>query len=114
VSSYQKASNTIVDVTFHTYVYLIQSIPHPHRKYIGHTSNVKRRLKVHNEGGSPHTSKFKPWKLVTYVGFSVESKALDFEKYLRQSLCEQEILGSLTPAETNGPGDLLSFKSRLD
>jgi putative endonuclease len=65
------------------YVYLIQSISNPHRKYIGSTSNVKRRLKVHNEGGSPHTAKFKPWKLVTYMGFSDESKALNFEKYLQ-------------------------------
>jgi putative endonuclease len=65
------------------YVYLIQSIRHPRRNYIGLTSNVKRRLKVHNEGGSPHTAKFKPWKLVTYMAFSDESKALDFEKYLK-------------------------------
>ena len=65
------------------YVYLIQSIPYPEQKYIGLTSNVKQRLKAHNEGGSPHTAKFKPWKLVTYVAFSEESNALDFEKYLK-------------------------------
>jgi len=40
-------------------------------------------LKSHNDGQSPHTSKFKSWKLVTYVAFSDESKAIDFEKYLK-------------------------------
>ncbi len=65
------------------YVYLIQSIPNPKEKYIGITSDLKDRLKVHNEGGSPHTSKFKPWKLVTYLAFSSEEKAREFEQYLK-------------------------------
>jgi len=26
------------------------------------------------QGGSPHTSKFKPWKLVAYLAFSSEKK----------------------------------------
>ena len=32
------------------YVYLIQSIPYSKEKYIGITSDLKDRLKVHNEG----------------------------------------------------------------
>jgi len=65
------------------YVYLLQSISHPNQRYIGQTSNVNARLKDHNEGRSPHTSKFKPWKLVTYLAFSDESKAAEFEQYLK-------------------------------
>jgi len=65
------------------YVYLIQSIPDPNEKYIGITSNVKERLSAHNEGRSPHTSKFKPWRLITYLVFSDDQKALEFEKYLK-------------------------------
>ena len=65
------------------YVYLIQSIPYPKEKYIGITSDIKDRLKVHNEGGSPHTSKFKPWKVVVYMAFSREEKAREFEQYLK-------------------------------
>jgi putative endonuclease len=65
------------------YVYLIQSIPFPTQRYIGITKDLKARLKPHNEGQSPHTSKFKPWELVTYVSFSDESKAMEFEKYLK-------------------------------
>jgi predicted GIY-YIG superfamily endonuclease len=65
------------------YVYLIRSKSHPEQSYIGITSDLKNRLIVHNGGGSVHTSKFKPWKLVTYVGFSDTSKALEFERYLK-------------------------------
>jgi putative endonuclease len=44
---------------------------------------LKRRLIEHNSGKSPHTSKFAPWRLVTYVAFSDESKAASFERYLK-------------------------------
>ena len=65
------------------YVYLIQSIPFPNQRYIGLTSDIKDRIDAHNEGRSPHTSKYKPWKLVTYLAFSNESKAVEFEQYLK-------------------------------
>ena len=66
-----------------SYVYLIQSIPFPNQRYIGLTSDIKGRMEAHNEGRSAHTSKYKPWKLVTYMAFSSESKALEFERYLK-------------------------------
>jgi predicted GIY-YIG superfamily endonuclease len=67
-------------LTMH-YVYLIQSISCPDQRYVGVTSDLKGRLKTHNEGRSPQTSKYKPWKLVTYLGFSDESKAAEFETW---------------------------------
>jgi putative endonuclease len=48
-----------------------------------YTSNLKVRLKKHNEGGSMHTSKYKPWDLVAYIAFDSEEKALSFEKYIK-------------------------------
>ena len=65
------------------YVYLIISISNPNQFYIGYTIDVERRLSVHNKGGSEHTSKYRPWKLVTYLGFPEKSTALKFEKYLK-------------------------------
>jgi len=47
------------------------------------TSDLKRRLEDHNSGKSVHTSKFKPWRLVTYVAFSKQGKAESFERYLK-------------------------------
>jgi putative endonuclease len=65
------------------YVYLIQSIPYPKQRYVGLTADVHNRLQAHNEGRSPHTSKFKPWRLVSFVAFSNKKKAVEFEKYLK-------------------------------
>ena len=65
------------------YVYLIRSESKPNERYIGITSDLKSRIKAHNEGGSTHTAKFRPWKLVSYIGFVEKSKAIEFEKYLK-------------------------------
>ena len=65
------------------YVYLIRSVSHPDQRYVGLTSDLQERLKAHNEGRSPHTSKYRPWELVAYVAFAEETKALEFERYLK-------------------------------
>jgi len=65
------------------YVYLIQSIENPDKKYIGYTISLKDRLEKHNSGGSLHTAKYKPWELVMFLGFKQESAAIAFEKYLK-------------------------------
>jgi putative endonuclease len=65
------------------YVYLLQSIQTPTERYTGLTSDLKARLAKHNEGGVPHTSKFKPWQLVTYTAFQTRDQAATFERYLK-------------------------------
>jgi predicted GIY-YIG superfamily endonuclease len=65
------------------YVYLIRSESHPDETYIGLTSDLRARIAKHNEGGSPHTAKFKPWQLVTYCAFSTREQASAFESYLK-------------------------------
>jgi len=65
------------------YTYIIRSNPHPDRRYIGSTKDVQARLAKHNKGGSPHTSKYCPWKLDVMIGFPDKEKALAFERYLK-------------------------------
>lgn len=65
------------------YVYLIKSRNNPDKTYIGFTTDLRQRLKKHNEGASIYTTDFRPWKLVTYICFDDESKAQKFEKYLK-------------------------------
>ena len=65
------------------YVYLLQSIPHPDRRYIGFTNDVKRRIAEHNAGEGGHTHKYRPWRLVTYAAFSNARRAQEFERYLK-------------------------------
>jgi len=65
------------------YVYLLQSIPNPKKRYIGKTKNLKNRLFEHNSRKSWHTSKFKPWKIEIAIFFSDEVRANEFEYYLK-------------------------------
>ncbi len=65
------------------YVYLIESVLPSARRYVGLTTDLKQRLADHNAGKSAHTSKFKPWRLVTYLAFSDRAKAKSFECYLK-------------------------------
>ena len=65
------------------YVYLLRSEAVVGQRYVGVTHDLKQRLAEHNAGKSPHTSKYVPWKLVTYVAFSDERKAETFERYLK-------------------------------
>ena len=65
------------------YVYLIQSINYPEQRYVGHTSDLKKRINDHNSGFSFHTNKYKPWKIKNCFAFDDEQKAEKFESYLK-------------------------------
>ncbi|NOX17749.1 MAG: GIY-YIG nuclease family protein [Chlorobi bacterium] len=65
------------------YVYILQSKRNPDKYYTGYTTDLKKRLKKHNEGGCEHTSNYKPWEIKTAIAFREKEKALKFEKYLK-------------------------------
>ena len=65
------------------YVYLLESNEVSGHRYVGLSIDLKRRLEDHNSGKSRHTAKFRPWRLVTYIAFSNETKAEAFERYLK-------------------------------
>lgn len=67
------------------YVYILNSIAFPERYYTGITDDLKTRLSTHNAKEVSHTSKYVPWKLKTYVAFSDEEQAFEFEKYLKSA-----------------------------
>ena len=74
----QSGGNKVV-----TWVYLLQSIPFPRQRYIGLAENVEMRLQAHNRGASPHSSTFKPWKVVLAIRFENREKAAAFDRYLK-------------------------------
>ncbi len=65
------------------YVYLLKSVSVPEQRYVGMTSDLQRRLKEHNSGKSPHTSKHRPWRIAVAVRFEDDQRARDFEHYLK-------------------------------
>jgi putative endonuclease len=64
------------------YVYILESHDSEHF-YVGIADDLRARLKKHNAGEVTHTSKYRPWKIRTYVAFSDEKLAFAFEKYLK-------------------------------
>jgi predicted GIY-YIG superfamily endonuclease len=67
---------------FH-YVYILQSTVDRQRFYVGASQDLKARLAKHNAAEVPHTSKYAPWELKTYLAFSDRDQAFAFEKYLK-------------------------------
>ena len=68
---------------FFFYVYILESIAVPGKFYTGYTRDLTARLAKHNEGGVPHTSKLKPWRIKTAIAFTDREKAIDFERYMK-------------------------------
>ena len=90
------------------YVYLLESVGSPAQRYVGQTSDLKGRLAQHNAGQSPHTSKFRPWRLVTYLAFSNDKQAQAFERYLKSGSGHAFASKRLWPSAEAGQGSLRS------
>ena len=67
---------------FH-YVYILIDEQTGTHHYTGCTDDLNARLKKHNAGEVPHTSKFKPWRIQTAIAFDNKEKAYAFEAYLK-------------------------------
>ena len=65
------------------YVYLLETVSRPKQRYIGYTSDLRSRLRAHNDGKLPNTARYRPWALATYLAFSSKCQALAFEGYLK-------------------------------
>jgi predicted GIY-YIG superfamily endonuclease len=54
-----------------------------HIFYFGSTNDLRKRLKLHNEGKVASTKPYLPWELVWYGAFTIDKKARDFKLYLK-------------------------------
>lgn len=66
------------------YVYILNSKINNNR-YIGVTSDLKRRLNEHNSGCAKYSSTNAPYQIKWYCAFTNKEKAYEFEKYLKSS-----------------------------
>jgi putative endonuclease len=67
------------------HVYILQSEADPQRFYTGLTDDLRQRLRAHNSGRVPHTAKWKPWRLKTYIALSDRIRAAKLERYLKSA-----------------------------
>jgi predicted GIY-YIG superfamily endonuclease len=68
-----------------TYLYILQSEIDPDHFYIGRTTDLRARILRHNAGQVRHTSKWKPWRIKTYLALSDSSRAIALERYLKSA-----------------------------
>jgi len=68
---------------FH-YVYVIESA-RSNGLYIGYSTDLKTRLKYHNNGLNVSTKPYVPWKLIFYESYLSEGDAVRRERYLKTS-----------------------------
>jgi len=66
---------------FYTYILQLKDKTY----YVGFSTDLKERIKYHNQGLVSSTKNIRPVKLVYYSAFSTQKKATDFEKYLKTS-----------------------------
>ncbi|HLP44211.1 MAG TPA: GIY-YIG nuclease family protein [Candidatus Nanoarchaeia archaeon] len=66
------------------FVYILKS-KKDRSYYIGHTTNIRKRLKEHNEHKSKYTSQKAPFLLVWAAIFKTPELAIRFERYLKSS-----------------------------
>jgi len=71
------------------YTYVLISVKNK-RKYIGSTSDLKRRLKEHNSGiGGKYSRNNKPFKLVYYEAFLSKNDAVKQERFYKRDTEEK-------------------------
>ena len=63
-------------------VSILRSQTDSSRYYVGLTSDLDERLTTHNAGGSVHTARDRPWRMVAAVEFADANSAVKFERYL--------------------------------
>ncbi len=64
-------------------VYILRSVNHPDRLYIGLTTDLEKRLKSHNADTSNYSKRYSLWDIETSIFIKDKKIAEDFEKYLK-------------------------------
>jgi predicted GIY-YIG superfamily endonuclease len=65
------------------FVYILKNGENPPRYYTGLTSEVRRRLYLHNSSEDSYTARYAPWSLDVVIEFPDEHRAAAFERYLK-------------------------------
>lgn len=72
------------------YVYVLKS-GKDNKLYIGSTSNLKKRLKEHNNGKVESTSYRRPLEIIYYEAYKEEKTARKREKLLKKGKANMEL-----------------------
>jgi len=65
------------------YVYILRSKSTPGAIYIGETSDLKARLRQHNNSENYFSKRHTPWEVEAYISFTNKADAKVLEEYLK-------------------------------
>ena len=67
------------------YVYMLKSIDKRKLTYVGYTSNLLERIKLHNSGKGAKFTRGRKWKLIYKEKLTSKSKAISREYYIKKN-----------------------------
>ena len=67
------------------YVYMLKSKSVKTVTYVGFTSNLQKRINLHNSGKGAKFTRGKKWKLIYKEAFKSKSKAISREYYIKRN-----------------------------
>ena len=67
------------------YVYMLKSLDRKIVTYVGYTSDIKKRIKLHNLGKGAKFTRGRKWKLIYKEKFNSKKEAILREYYIKKN-----------------------------
>jgi putative endonuclease len=67
------------------YVYMLKSLEKKTVTYVGYTSDIKKRIKLHNFGKGAKFTRGRTWKLIYKEKFNSKKEAISREYYIKKN-----------------------------
>jgi len=67
------------------YVYMLKSLEEKTVTYVGYTSDIKKRIKLHNIGKGAKFTRGRKWKLIYKEKFNSKKEAISREYYIKKN-----------------------------
>ena len=67
------------------YVYMLKSVGSNSVTYVGYTSNLKKRIDLHNSGKGAKFTRGRKWKLIFKEKCNSKSEAISREYYIKHN-----------------------------
>jgi putative endonuclease len=67
------------------YVYMLKSLEEKTVTYVGYTSDIKKRIKLHNLGKGAKFTRGRKWKLIYKEKLNSKKEAISREYYIKKN-----------------------------
>ena len=67
------------------YVYMLKSIEKKSVTYVGYSSDINKRIILHNKGKGAKFTRGRKWKLIYKEKFTSKNKAISREYYIKKN-----------------------------